>query len=239
MFELGSWYLDTTSRFSRFCWMWCLGYHGFEAITRLSTGRSGMQTYATVQLHTLCPLMSPGIPPSYSSRPLRSWISFRHFHPVPRKLAQVEAPRHLPKNTLTYTRRHVPGAMLMHSMSPKWKMVSPMRSAATWKGSTSGCRSLSWRSVPLILPVIKCFCAACLDLQCRCIKCTTCKRAATMTGSNPFDASCLFGYTDGQVFTISKERSSETFLRIDQEENSGYASILKIILRGYTLTKWT
>ena len=39
--------------------------------------------------------------------------------------------------------------------------------------STSRCQSLSGRSIELISPVIKCFCAACLDTQCRSIQCTT------------------------------------------------------------------
>ena len=82
-----------------------------------------MQKYDTVQAHTDCPLVSAWISLSYSSRPLRSWISFRHFHPVPQKRAQLGALHHLPRNTLTFTRRHVPGAMLANSMSPKRKRV--------------------------------------------------------------------------------------------------------------------
>ena len=84
MFEHESSYFDITSRFWRFYRMWCLGYHGFKALTRLSTGRNGMQTYGTVWPHTDCPLTSPGMRPSYSSRPLQSWFFFRHSHPVPR-----------------------------------------------------------------------------------------------------------------------------------------------------------
>ena len=198
-----------------------------------------MQMYATVRLHTDCPLTNPGIPASYSSRPLRSWIFFRHFHPVPRKKAQLEALHHLPKNSLTYTRRHVSRAMLTHSMSPKQKIVSPMRSAATWKSSTSRCGSLDGRSVELTSPVIRCLCAACLDPQCRSIKCTTCKTTVTMRGLTLFDASCLFGYVNEQVSTIERERSSETYLRTDIGETTEHVSILKTILRGYTLTKWT
>ena len=60
-----------------------------------------------------------------------------------------------------------------------------------------------------------------------------------MKGLTPFNASCLFGYTNGQVYTIGKGQSSETCLRIDLEESIEYASIRKTILRGYTLTKWT
>ena len=54
-----------------------------------------------------------------------------------------------------------------------------------------------------------------------------------------FDASCLFGYVNGQISTIARERSSETYLRIDLGKTTKYASILKTMLRGYTLTKWT
>ena len=59
-----------------------------------------------------------------------------------------------------------------------------------------------------------------------------------MTGLTPFDASCLFGYINGQVSTIGRERSSETYLRIGLGETTEYASILKTIHRGYTLTTW-
>ena len=61
-----------------------------------------------------------------------------------------------------------------------------------------------------------------------------------MTGLNSFDASCLFGYIIGQVCTIGRERSLETYLCIYLGETTEYASILKTIgHRGYTLTKWT
>ena len=70
--------------------------------------------------------------------------------------------------------------------------TAPMRSAATRRSSTSCCQNLSGRSAELISPVIKCFCAACLDPQCRWIKCTRCKKAVIMTGLTPFDASCPF-----------------------------------------------
>ena len=72
-----------------------------------------------------------------------------------------------------------------------------------------------------------------------CIKCTRCKKAVTMTGLNPFDARCLYGYINGQVATTGRERSSETYLRIDLGETTVYASIRKTIHRGYTLTKCT
>ena len=38
---------------------------------------------------------------------------------------------------------------------------------------------------------------------------------------------------------MGKEQSSETCLRIDPEETTEHASILKTILGGYTLTKWS
>ena len=71
------------------------------------------------------------------------------------------------------------------------------------------------------------------------IRCTTCKIRATTTGLIPFDVSCLFKYTNGQVSTIRNEQSSEICLRIDLEETTECALTLKTTLRGYTLTKWT
>ena len=88
-------------------------------------------------------------------------------------------------------------------------------------------------------PVIKCLCAACLNQQCRSMKCTACKTALTMTSLTLFDASCLFGYINGQVSTIGRDRILKTYLRMDMGETTKYASILKTILRGYTFTKWT
>ena len=41
-------------------------------------------------------------------------------------------------------------------MSPKWKVLSPIRSAARWKSSTSRCQSLNRRSVD---PIRSCCCA--------------------------------------------------------------------------------
>ena len=196
-----------------------------------------MRTYDMVRLHKDCPSTSQVVPPSYSSKPLRSWTFFRHFHQVPGEQVRLEALHHLPKNALTYTRQHAPRAVLTRSMSPKQKMVSRMRSPATWRWSTSRCRSLSGRSVGLISPVIKCVCAACLDPQSRLIKCTRCKKAVTMTGLTPFNASCLLEYINGQAFTIGRKRSSEICLRIDLGETIEYASIQKTIHRGYTLTK--
>ena len=76
-----------------------------------------------------------------------------------------------PKKTLTYTRRHTFSGVLRCKMSPKWKMVSPMRGAAIWRLSTFLCRNSNERSVDLISRDIKYFCAACLDQQCRSIKC--------------------------------------------------------------------
>ena len=60
-----------------------------------------------------------------------------------------------------------------------------------------------------------------------------------MTGLTPFYASCLFEYINRRASTIGRQRSSETYLRIDLEETIEYASIRKTIHRGYTLTKWT
>ena len=76
MLELENLYFDITSRFWRFCQMWYLGYHGFEAIIQLSTGRNGMRTYNMVRVHTDCPSTSQGIPTSCSFKPLQSWIFF-------------------------------------------------------------------------------------------------------------------------------------------------------------------
>ena len=60
-----------------------------------------------------------------------------------------------------------------------------------------------------------------------------------MTGLTPFEESCLFGYIIGQVPTIGRKRSSETYLRIALGETTEYVSIWETIHRGYTLTKWT
>ena len=179
---------------------------------------------------------SYSIPPSCSSKPLRSPIFFRHFHPVPRGQVRLEALHHLPKNALTYTRQHAPRGVLTRSMSPKQKMASPMRGAATWRSSTSRCRSLSGRSIEPLSLVITCFWAACLDPQCRSIKCTRCKKTVTMTGLTLCDASCLFRYVYGQEID---GRSAEIYLRIDLGQTIEYASIRKTIHHGYTLTKWT
>ena len=88
---------------------------------------------------------------------------------------------------------------------------------------------LKQRSVELITSVIKCFCAACLNPQCRWIKCTTCNIRATMTGLKQSDASCVFAYTNWQVFTTRNEQSSEICLCIDQEETIEYVSTLKTV----------
>ena len=143
------------------------------------------------------------------------------------------------KECTDYARRHVAQMMQTQSISPRWKMVSPMRSAATWKSSTSRCRSLGGRSVKLTSLVMKCLCAACSNPRCQSIKCTTCKIRVTMTSLTQFDASCLFENTNGHVFTTRKEQRSENCLRINLEDTMEYASTLKTILRGYTITKWT
>ena len=165
MFELEKSYFDITSRFWRFCQMWYLGYHCLKARIQLSTGKNGMRTFNMVKVHTDCLSTSQDIPPGCTSKPLRSWTSFRHFHPVPREQVRLEALHHMPKRALTYPRRRAPRMVLARSMSPKRRMVSPMRSAATWSLSTSRCRNLNWRSVELIY-------AACLKPQCRSIECT-------------------------------------------------------------------
>ena len=91
----------------------------------------------------------------------------------------------------------------------------------------------------LISQQIKYFCAACLDQQCRLIKCIRCKPVmAMMTGLTPFDANCRIDYTSGLTSTTGRKRSMETYLRIDLEEIIEYASIRKTIHRAYTLTKW-
>ena len=81
--------------------MWYLGYHGFEGIIQLSTGRNGMWTFNMVRVDTDCLSTIQGIPPSCSSKPLPSWTSSRHLHPVPREQVQLEALQHMPKNALT------------------------------------------------------------------------------------------------------------------------------------------
>ena len=91
----------------------------------------------------------------------------------------------------------------------------------------------------LIPPVIKCSYAACLDPQCRSIECTRCKKAVTITGLTPSDASCLLEYTNGRTSTTGRKRILETYLRIDLVDIIEYASIRKTIHRGCTLTKWT
>ena len=114
-----------------------------------------------------------------------------------------------------------------------------MRSAAIWRLSTFRCRNSKERSVDLISREIKYSCVACLDQQCRSIKCIRCKPVmAMMTGLTLFDANCRIDYTSGRTSTTERKRNMETYLRIDLEEIIEYASIRKTIHRGYTLTKW-
>ena len=54
MLELQNLYFDITSRSWKLCRMWYLDYHGFEAINRLSTGRSDMPTSDMVRIRTGC-----------------------------------------------------------------------------------------------------------------------------------------------------------------------------------------
>ena len=219
--------------------MWHLDYHGFEATIRLSTGRNGTQTSNMVRIRTGCLLANQGIAPSYSFKPLRRWTFFRYFHPVPRKRVRLEILPHIPRNAATYACGHTSSTLLTCIMSPKRKMVSPMRSAAIWRSSTFRCRNSKERSAEVISRGIKYFCAACVDPQCRSIKYTRCKPAMTMTGLTPFDANCRSIYTSGWTSTTGRRRSMETYLRIGLVEIIEYASIQKTIHRGYTLTKWT
>ena len=157
MFQLGNLYFDITSTSWRFCRMWYLDYHGFEATIRLSTRRNGTQTSNMVRIRTGCLLANQGIPPSYSFKPLRSWTFFRYFHSVPRKRVRLEILPNMPKNAPTYTRRHTSSTVLTCTMSRKRNMVSPMRSAALWRLSTFRCRNSKERSVELISRGIKYF----------------------------------------------------------------------------------
>ena len=191
------------------------------------------------QVRTGCLLMNQDIPPSCSLKPLPNSTFFRYFHPVPRKRVRLEILPHMPRNVPTYTRRHTSRTLLTCAMSPKRKMVSPMRSAAIWGSSTSRCRTSKERSVELISRGITCSCAACLDLQCRSIKCIRCKQVMTMTGLTPFDATSRSDYTSGRTSTTGRRRSLETYLRIDVVEIIECASIRKTIHLGCTLTKWT
>ena len=219
--------------------MWCLDYHGFEAIIQLSTGRNGTRTSSMVRVNIGCPLKNQDIPPSCSFKQLRSWTFFPYFHPVPWKRVRLEILPHMPRNASTYTRRHTSRTVLTCTMSRKRKMVSPMSSAAIWRLSTFRCRNSKGRSVELISRGIKCFCAACLDPQRRWIKCIRCKQGMKMMGLTPFDANCLFKYTSGRTSTTGRRRSMQTYPRINLVEIIEYASIRKIIHRGCTLTKWT
>ena len=145
----------------------------------------------------------------------------------------------MPRNTLTYTRRHTFSTVLTCTMRPKRRIVSPMRSAAIWRLSTFRYRNSKVRSVELISREIKYFRAACLDQQCRSIKCIRCKPVmAMMTGLTPFDANCQIDHTSGRTSTTERKQSMETYLRIYLVEIMEYASIRKTIHRGYTLTKW-
>ena len=237
MFELESMYFVITSRSWKLCRMWYLDYHGFEATTQLSTGKNGMPTSNMARICTSCLLANQDIPPSYSCKPLQSWTFFRYFHPVPRKRVRLGILPHMPRNTSTYTRRQPFSTVLTCTITPKPKMVSPMRSAAIWKLGTFRCRNSKERSVELISREIKYFCAACLDQQCRSIKCIRCKPAMAMTALTPFDANCRFDYTSGRTSTTGRKRSMETYLRIDLVGIIEYASIRKTNRRGYTLTK--
>ena len=95
------------------------------------------------------------------------------------------------------------------------------------------------RSVEPISRDSKYLCAACLDQQCRSIKCIRCKPVmAMMTGLTLFDANCRIDYTSGRTTTTGRKRSLGTYLRIDLVEIIKYSSAGKTIHLGYTLTKW-
>ena len=96
MFELENLYFVITSRSWKFCRMWYLDYHGFEATIRLSTGTNGTQTSNMVRIRTGCLLANQGIPPSYSFKPLQSWTFFLYFHPLPRKRVRLGILPHVP-----------------------------------------------------------------------------------------------------------------------------------------------
>ena len=105
MLELGSLYFVITSRSWKFCRMWYLDYHGFEATTQLSTGRNGTPAANMVRIRTGCLLANQDIPPSSSFKPLQRRTFFGYFHPVPRKRVRLGILPHMPRNALTYTRR--------------------------------------------------------------------------------------------------------------------------------------
>ena len=110
MFELENLYFVISSRSWKFCRIWYLDYHGFEATTQLSTGRNGTPTSNMVQIHTGYLLANQDIPPSYSFKQLRSWTFFRYFHPVPSKASPVGNPtphakEHLDLHSSTHIHR--------------------------------------------------------------------------------------------------------------------------------------
>ena len=74
MFELENSYFNITSRSWRFCQMWYLGYHGFEGIIQLSTGRNGMRTSNIVRVHTGCEAVW-GASPIPAARPVALFAS--------------------------------------------------------------------------------------------------------------------------------------------------------------------
>ena len=194
--------------------------------------RNGTPTSNIVRICTGCLLANQDIPPSYSFKPLQSQTFFRYSYPVPRKRVRLGMLPHMPRNASTYTRQHTFSTVLTCTMSPKQKMVSPMRSAAIWRLSTFRCQNSNKRSLRQISREIKYFCAACLDQQCRSIQCTRCKPAIAMTALTPFEENCRFDYTSGRTSTTGRKRSMETYLRIDLVEIIQYASIQKTIPLG-------
>ena len=97
--------------------MWYLDYHGFEATIQLSTGRNGTPTSNMVRIRTGYLLANQDIPPSYSFKLHQSWTFLRYFHPVPRKRVRLGILPHMPRNALTYTRRHTFSTVLTCTMS--------------------------------------------------------------------------------------------------------------------------
>ena len=85
----------------------------------------------------------------------------------------------------------------------------------------------------------KCFCATCIDQQCRLTKCTACKTRIRMLDLIKFEANYLLYYTNGGVSTTANEPSSGNRLRIHVEDTSEYALTPKTTGRGYTLIRLT
>ena len=128
----------------------------------------------------------------------------------------------------------------MPSIKSTWQLETSVESVATRELSTSRCRSLNVRSVELISPVTKYFCAACFDPQCRSTKCTACKARTTMTVDLiKLDANCLLKQTNGRVSTTGNDPSLRSYLHINLEETIEYALTQTKTLHAYNLIRWT